>query len=105
MALASLSGFSPQLSDMQAAGVGWLFDAFYARWLGDALYGAEVRNWGAVFDVDAAAVGLGYTLDGFATKLGYASVIGLLLRVLGWILMERSYCNLMGMGVFSCLMG
>ena len=71
MALASLSGFSPQLSDMQEAGLGPLFGTFYARWLGDALYESEVKHWGNVFDTQSAAAGLGYTLTGYSTKLAY----------------------------------
>jgi hypothetical protein len=58
-----------------------------ARWATEAWYTEEVTLFDGVYEIQFSAMGFGYTLGGFWTKLLNMFLVGLVFRVVSFFLL------------------
>ena len=61
--------------------------SFPASHSSEAIYGAEVSEWGALFDVQESSRQIGYALDAFGGNMAALVVIGLVWRAINFVLL------------------
>ena len=82
-----LCGFGPTLKDAANWHIDWLFDLSYNRWLAEAQYSFSISIYGNVYRFDDEALYFGYTLNRTTFDILMAFVIGVVWRILGYLLM------------------
>jgi hypothetical protein len=73
-------GYGPTISQAQKWKIEFIWDISYARWATEAFFAQEVEIYRDVFDIEVAAANYGYVLGNVEKNLGYAFLIGFILR-------------------------
>jgi len=86
-----LCGFGPSLVQMRDWGVGWVNDMSYSRWANEAWMHYETLPYRNMYMVEEVSAPLfGYTLDRFGYDIGMIMLIGLMYRVIAYLLLIYS---------------
>ncbi|KAJ3416423.1 hypothetical protein HDV05_001581 [Chytridiales sp. JEL 0842] len=80
-------GYGPSVEKARSWGVSFIWDISYARWCTEAFYSQEVETYVNVFDIQSAAKNYGYQLGNVTNNLGFAFLIGVVLRLIALVLM------------------
>ncbi|KAJ3232663.1 hypothetical protein HDU81_002813 [Chytriomyces hyalinus] len=87
LVLSVLCGYGPTLTDASQHGYGFLNEISFNKWASEAFYSSCITVYRGVFDVDLMTRSWGYTLDRVGLDLVMCFLIGLGLRVLGYLLL------------------
>ena len=83
-----LCGYGPSLVQGREWGVYFIQFSSFARWAAEAFFHAETLAYRDHFMVLEVSAGIwGYTLDRFALDIGMMILLGLLMRVVAFVLM------------------
>lgn len=83
-----LCGFGPSLVQARSWGVGWVMDMSHARWANEAFFHSETLAYRQIYMVEEVSAPLfGYTLDRFAVDITLMLLIGVVHRVLAFLLL------------------
>eukprot|EP00455_Lapot_gusevi_P045021 TRINITY_DN5716_c0_g1_i5.p1 TRINITY_DN5716_c0_g1~~TRINITY_DN5716_c0_g1_i5.p1 ORF type:complete len:859 (+),score=112.28 TRINITY_DN5716_c0_g1_i5:76-2652(+) len=81
-------GYGPSLKDSRQMGYDFLMEASYARWGSEALYHLETAPFTHIFRVhEVSAPIFGYTLDRFGFDIGMMCLIGMIYRLVAYLLL------------------
>lgn len=85
-----LNGYGPSLKQFGSWNLGFIPDMSYARWASEGFFHSETLPYRTLFLVEEVSAPLfGYTLDRFALDIGLACAIGIVYRIIAYILLIR----------------
>ncbi|RKP12996.1 P-loop containing nucleoside triphosphate hydrolase protein [Piptocephalis cylindrospora] len=83
--IAVFNGYGPSYDDAGNWGLSWFWDMSYTRWFTEAFITAYTSPYRDLYDVEGSTAIFGYTLDRYILDICLPLVIGLILRVIGFL--------------------
>ncbi|KAI9227817.1 MAG: hypothetical protein DHS80DRAFT_16527 [Piptocephalis tieghemiana] len=85
--VAVFNGYGPSYTDAQKWHLSWFWDMCYTRWFTEAFISAYTLPYRDLYDVEGSMAVLGYTLDRFIMNMCLPFVIGIILRIIGFMIL------------------
>ncbi|KAJ3256453.1 hypothetical protein HDU77_003139 [Chytriomyces hyalinus] len=80
-------GYGPSITQAKNWKLNWLMDMSFNKWAAEAMYAASVNIYKNQYDVDLVAAQFGWSLNQIDKDLVVCFFIGLIARVLGFVLL------------------
>ncbi|RKP14681.1 hypothetical protein BJ684DRAFT_8159 [Piptocephalis cylindrospora] len=88
--LSVFNGYGPNLHETSDWRLQWVWEMSYTRWFAEAYFFKYVEPYRGLYMVDVSADYYGYTLDRYGMDVALTFIIGVVLRILGYVALRMT---------------